>query len=79
MDFVQYLRNHPVFKEYWLDGLRFVDGDLASGESSISGAIPENVQTYGSIAMERQIAVYWLQGDERTYSHVSPNTLLSAC
>jgi hypothetical protein len=27
----------------------------------------------------RRIAVYWLQGDDPTYSNVAPSTLLSAC
>lgn len=79
MDFVGYLRGHPRFKEYWLDGLRFIDGDLAIGNRSIAAAGRDYVKTCTSIATERQIAAYWLQGDDEVYSRVSPATFLSAC
>jgi hypothetical protein len=79
MDFVGYLRKHPGFKEHWLNGLRFIDGDLAIGDKSIAGAPRDHVKTCMSIARERQIAAYWLQGDDELYSRVSPDTFLSAC
>jgi hypothetical protein len=79
MDFEAYLRAHPRFKESWLDGLRLIDKDLAIGDHPIAHAPPDEVKNCGSTAVERQIAVYWLQGDHKTYSKVNPVTFLSAC
>jgi hypothetical protein len=79
MDFLGYLRGYPNFKESWLEGLRFIDGDLAIGDRSIAAAEPEEVKRCTSIATERQIAAFWLQGDHAIYSKVVPATLLSAC
>jgi hypothetical protein len=79
MDFEQYLRAHPNFKEYWFDGLQLIDGDLAIGDTGIADAPREEVKKCSSIATERQIAAYWLQGDNEIYSNVSPATFLSAC
>jgi hypothetical protein len=79
MDFEGYLRRHPSFQEYWLDGLRFRDGDLAIGDTSLADAPREYVKTCTSMTTERQIAAYWLQGNHELYSHVSPDTFLSAC
>ena len=79
MDFAAYLRRYPMFKEQWLEGLRFVGGDLAIGANSVTEAPLEQVNDCTSIAEERQIAAYWLQGDKRVYSEVSPDTFLSAC
>jgi hypothetical protein len=79
MDFAGYLRGHPSFKEYWLDGLRYMDGDLAFGDRGIADASREEIKKCTSIARERQIAAYWLQGDDAIYSNVNPVTLLSAC
>jgi len=76
MDFVGYLRAHPSFKESWLNGLTLVDGDLAIGGRSIDAASREYVDTCASIAVERQIAAYWLQGDHSIYSGVDPTTIL---
>jgi hypothetical protein len=79
MDFVGYLRAHPSFKGYWLDGLKVVEGDLAIGDSSIAKASREDVKKRTSIVTERQIASYWLLGDDEIYSKVNAATLLSAC
>jgi hypothetical protein len=79
MDFAGYLRGHACFKEHWLDGLRFVDGDLAIGQQSIADSPSEAVKACASSITERQIAVYWLEGDDECYSRVSPDTFLSAC
>jgi hypothetical protein len=79
MDFVAYLRAHPRFREIWFECLCLIDGDLAFGGRPIGHVPPDEVQSYGSIALERQIAAYWLQGDHKTYSKVNPVTLLSAC
>jgi hypothetical protein len=79
MDFAGYLRAHPSFKEYWLDGLRFIDGDLAIGDRSIADASRAEIKKCTSIATERHVAAYWLQGSDETYSKVIPATLLSAC
>jgi Domain of unknown function (DUF4272) len=79
MDFVGYLRKHPRFKEYWLNDLRFIDDDLAIGDESIASAPCDHVKTCTSITTERQIAVYWLQGDDERYSRVSPATFLTSC
>jgi hypothetical protein len=57
-----YLRAHASFKEQWLDGLRFIDGDLAIGEKCIAGAAREDVKTCTSVTTERQITAYWLEG-----------------
>jgi tetratricopeptide (TPR) repeat protein len=79
MDFAGYLRQHPRFKDYWLDHLRLIDGDLAIGDQGIAAAFPGEIHTCRSIAVERQIAAYWLEGDAATYSEVNPTTLLSGC
>jgi hypothetical protein len=79
MDFEAYLRAHPRFREDWLDGLPLIDGDLAIGDRPIADAEPDEVDKCTSIAVERQIAAYWLEGDEPTYSAVNPSTFLSAC
>jgi hypothetical protein len=79
MDLVAFLRAFGSFKEAWLDDLRIVDGDLAIGTHSIFRASAEEVQRCRCIAVERQIAAYWLQGDDPVYSKVDPVTLLSAC
>ena len=78
-DFVGHLRRQGSYKETWLEGLRIVDDDLAIGERSIVNAAAEEVERCERIAVERQIAAYWLQGDASVYSKVDPATLLSAC
>jgi hypothetical protein len=78
-DLVGYLRSQPSFREPWLEGLRIVDGDLAVGDLAIASALPEKVQTCERTAVERQIAAYWLEGDDPIYSKIDPTTLLSAC
>jgi hypothetical protein len=78
-DFVEYLRRHTAFREAWLEGLRFVDGDLAIGEQAVANVPPEKVHTWERVAEERQRAAYWLEGDNTVYSQVNPTTLLSAC
>jgi RNA polymerase subunit RPABC4/transcription elongation factor Spt4 len=78
-DLLGHLRRHTSFREAWLQGLRIVDGDLAIGTQSIANAPPEKVRTCEWIAVERQIAAYWLEGDDRVYSKVDPATLLTAC
>jgi hypothetical protein len=79
LDFVGYLRRHASFREAWLEGLNIVDGDLALSAQAIAQADAEKVQTCERIALERQIAAYWLEGDARVYSNVNPTTLLTAC
>jgi hypothetical protein len=79
MDLVAFLREFSSFKDTWLDGLRIVDGDLAIGAQPLAQASAEAVQLCRSIAIERQIAAYWLQGDDPAYSAVEPVTLLSVC
>jgi tetratricopeptide (TPR) repeat protein len=78
MDFAAYLRQYPNFQESWLDGLRLIKGDLAIGNQAIAHASPEAVKQCMSMAVERQIAAYWLEGDDRTYSKVNPSTFLSS-
>jgi hypothetical protein len=78
-DLVGYLRRQASFREGWLEGLRIVDGDLAIGDQAIANAPAEKVQTCERVAEERQIAAYWLEGDDPVYSRVDPTTLLSAC
>jgi hypothetical protein len=77
MDFAGYLRAHPSFKESWLNGLPLVDGDLEMYGKPIGDASRADVDTCASIAVERQIAAYWLQGDARVYSEVDPATVLT--
>ncbi len=79
MDFAQYLRQHPRFKDHWLDHLRLLDGDLAVGDRGIAAAFPPLVEKCRSIARERQIAAYWLEGDNVTYSKVEASTFVLAC
>lgn len=78
MDFVGYLRAHPNFKEIWLEHLHLVDGDLALGGVPIAAAPDEEVQRCTGRAVERQIAAYWLQGDDPVYANVDPATILMA-
>ncbi|HJZ92023.1 MAG TPA: DUF4272 domain-containing protein [Gemmataceae bacterium] len=78
-DLIGYLRSQPSFKETWLEGLRVVDGDLAVGSQPIASAPAERVQACERIAVERQTAAYWLEGDGAVYSKVDPTTFLSAC
>jgi hypothetical protein len=78
-DFIGHLRGQPGFRESWLNGLRIIDGDLAIGVHSISMAPTQEVERCERIALERQIAAYWLQGDAYLYSRVDPSTLLAAC
>jgi len=79
MNLVKYLQQHPRFKDYWLDQPRLIGGDLAIGDRGIADAFPAEVDRCRSIAVERQIAAYWLQGDDETYSEVNASTLLSGC
>jgi len=79
MDFAAYLRQHPRFEDYWLDHLRLIDGDLVIGGRVIGDAFPPKVEQCRSVAVERQIAAYWLAGDDVTYSKVVASTLLSGC
>jgi hypothetical protein len=74
--FAAYLRKHPSFKAAWLQGLRFEKGDLAIGKRAIFDADPKDVHNCGSIAVEREIAAYWLRGDDPVYSQVRPDTIL---
>ena len=61
--------------EGWLKDLRLVDGELAVGDSSLTAASDTERQMCSSIARERHIAAYWLEGDDETYSRVSPDTM----
>jgi tetratricopeptide (TPR) repeat protein len=79
MDFAGYLRQHPRFKDYWLDHLRLIDGELVIGDRGIADALPPLVEACRSVAVERQIAAYWLRGDAVTYSKVEASTMLSGC
>jgi len=67
MDLAAFLRGFSSFKDTWLDGLRILNGDLAIGAQPISQVSAEEVRLCGSIAIERQIAAYWLQGDDPVY------------
>ena len=77
LDFVGYLKAHPFGKKTWLEGLPLADGDLAIGKKAISQADAELVRDCESIALERQIAVYWLAGDHAIYSKIDPSTILT--
>ena len=79
MDFAAHLRTHPGFQDYWLEGLHLVGGDLGLGGRSLADASPEDVRQCTSMAAARQVAAYWLRGDDPLYSRVSPDTRLSAC
>ncbi|MBL7223790.1 MAG: DUF4272 domain-containing protein [Candidatus Brocadiae bacterium] len=61
--------------EGWLKGLRLVDGELAVGDRSLTAASDAERQMCNSIARERHIAAYWLEGDDETYSRISPDTM----
>jgi hypothetical protein len=77
MDLAGYLRRHPDYKKGWLRSVRLIKGDLAVGRSSIADAKDDAVQNCTSIAVERQIAAYWLQGENELYSQIAPSTVLS--
>jgi Domain of unknown function (DUF4272) len=77
MDLVAHLRRVSSLADTWMKGLRILDGDLAIGAQPIAQAPAEAVQLCRGIAIERQIAAYWLQGDDPAYSAVKPVTLLS--
>ncbi len=78
-DFVGHLRRQPAFQEHWITGLELIDNDLAIDGRPIYDAAEEAVARVERIAIERQIAAYWLQGDHVRYSQVDPSTLLSTC
>ena len=75
-DFGEYLQAHPSYRDGWLDGLRFVHGDLEIGDLSIAGAPPDEREECRSIAIERHVAARWLEGDHATYSQVTTDTIL---
>jgi hypothetical protein len=77
MELAGYLRRHPDFKKNWLRGVRLVKGDLALGKASLADAKEDVAQNCTSIAIERQIAAYWLQGENELYSQVAANTVLA--
>jgi hypothetical protein len=77
LDFPAYLRRHPFTKPYWLDGLRFAKGDLAIGEQCVTDVAEDVFENCRSTAVERQIAAYWLQGDNEVYTQVDQSTILS--
>jgi hypothetical protein len=77
MNFAGYLREHPSFKESWLNGLRLKDKDLTIGGVALGEAQPKDVERCEAIAVERQIAACWLRGDAAIYSQVDPATILS--
>jgi hypothetical protein len=77
MNFPEYLQKHPFTKPYWLDGLRFVHDDLAIGSQCVGDVSEDVFENCRSTAVERQIAAYWLQGDNKTYSQVDDSTILS--
>jgi hypothetical protein len=79
MDLAAHLRAHPGFQDSWLEGLRLVGGDLALGGRSVADASPGDVRQCTAMAVARQVAAYWLRGDDPLYSRVSPDTLLTAC
>jgi hypothetical protein len=79
MDFEGFLRGHPRFQSFRLDHLRLIDGDLCLGDRGIADVFPEQIDQCRSIAVERQIAAYWLEGDAVAYSAVNPATLLTGC
>jgi len=76
MDFPGYLKEHVAYRADWLDGLRFIDDDLAIGEKCIADVADDELGAWISTAVERQIAAYWLQGDQEVYSEVDAATLL---
>jgi hypothetical protein len=49
------------------------------GGSGGDAALLPEVSNCRSIAVERQIATYWPEGDNKIYPSVSPDTFLSAC
>ena len=61
----------------WLDGLRFMEDDLAIGDACLGEVAGEAFENCRSTAVERQIAAYWLQGDNEVYSRVDQSTILS--
>jgi hypothetical protein len=77
MDYEAYVRANPRFRSRGVDGLWLIDGDLAIGDKPIAEVLTEDIDICRSITIERQIAAYWLEGDNRIYSKVSPSTLLS--
>jgi len=77
MNFAGYLREHPSFKESWLNGLRLKDKDLTIGGVALGDAKPADVEICEGTAVERQIAALWLRGDAAVYSQIDPATILS--
>ena len=77
MDYFGYLKAHPSFKKTWLEGLPLLDGELVIDKKAIADADKEKVRECESIAVERQIAVYWLAGDHAIYSKIDPATILT--
>jgi hypothetical protein len=77
MDYACYLKAHPSFKKAWMENLPLKDGDLAIGKKAIVDAAKDKSRECESIAVERQIAVYWLAGDDPIYSKIDPATILT--
>lgn len=68
-----------VAKETWfgpleVSELRFIDDDLAVGDTEISKASEEEIWTCVSIASERHQAANWLIGSQEIYSEVDTST-----
>ena len=73
MDFKQFA------KEAWfgpldISGLRFIDNDLALGETGISQAAGEEFRKCLRITSERHQTANWLIGSDKIYSKVATST-----
>ena len=73
LDFEQFARD-AWFGPLDVGRARFVDGDLAIGELSISEADEEDVEMCAEIIMERHQALNWLMGQNVLYSEVTADT-----
>jgi hypothetical protein len=73
MDFQQFARD-AWFGPLDVTRLRFIDGDLAIGDLSISEADEEDFQMCIETTMERHQAANWLAGQQDLYSEVTTDT-----
>ena len=57
-----------------IEGVRLIDDDLAVGDRPIASADPDRVNACASAAMERHLAINWLNGYGEVYSETDVST-----
>jgi hypothetical protein len=73
MDFAEFART-AWFGPLKVEQFHLIDNDLAVGDQPIARAPEEAVRTVTSSAMERHLAINWLNGDAEIYSQTQAST-----